>query len=94
MKTKTMALSLMLTFASCALFAQTNTDSIPNDNPKTDSIPQEKTQKDSMPTASATFDIMQKTNLSNYLKTTPADEQWMKNEAVYSFIPAKETDLV
>jgi hypothetical protein len=86
MKTKTMALSLMLTFASCALFARNNNDTIPNDttHPK----------KDTMPTAKATFRMMKKTNLVTFLKDQPADDQWMKNEGFYSFIPSKEIDLI
>jgi len=73
-----MVLSAMLTFASCALFAQNNTDTIPKDtsHPK----------KDTMHTAKATMQIMQKTNLVTFLKANPADDQWMKNENVYSFI--------
>ena len=37
MKTKTMAVSLVLTFFSCSLFAQNQTDTVPT--PTTDSVP-------------------------------------------------------
>lgn len=39
MKTKTMAVSLMLTFFSCSLFAQNQTDTVPQTTPKTDTVP-------------------------------------------------------
>ncbi len=42
MKTKTVAVSLMLTFTSCALFAQTDTLPKKDSIPKTDSIPKKK----------------------------------------------------
>lgn len=86
MKTKTMAFSLMLTFVSCALFAQNNTDTIPKDTTQP--------KKDTMSTAKASFQMIQKTNLVTFLKDNTADDQWMKNENVYSFIPSKEIDLV
>jgi len=44
MKTKTMAVSLMLTFFSCSLFAQNQTDTVPQ-TPRTDSVPKTDTAK-------------------------------------------------
>ena len=51
MKTKTMVLSVFLSFFSCALFAQNQNDSVPS--PKKDSIPSTNTPKTDSTKASA-----------------------------------------
>ena len=83
MKTKAMAMSLMLTFASCALFAQSKTDSIPKDStPKTD------TTKNN-----TSANTLKSNDASSIFGSLNENSNWKspaKDETVYAIFPAKE----
>ena len=86
MKTKVIAVSLMLTFTSCALFAQEKTDSIPKDNsPQTDTT----TRKDT------TISIRTTNANPNNGKILKENSNWnspVKEETVFVIFPAKENE--
>lgn len=77
----------MLTFTSCALFAQSKKDTIPKNNPpRTDTI---STKKD---TISALRNININPNNGIILKENSKRINPLKNETVYAIIPAKENE--
>jgi hypothetical protein len=80
MKTKTMVLSVFLSFFSCALFAQNQNDSVPT--PKKDSVPQTNTPKTDSTKASAFFNsthYINHTVLSNDIWALPVNENLYGN---------------
>lgn len=87
MKTKTMAMSMMLTFFSCALFAQNQTDTVPQTTPGTDSIP--RTDTASTDTARATTFVIQHQNL----KSIAQNNSGLTDQIVYATFPAKEDEI-
>lgn len=89
MKKKAMAISLMLTFTSCVLFAQEKTDTIPKDHPKTDTI---STKKDT------TINAIRISNINpNSITVVIGNPIWnnaVKGETVYAIFPTKENDEI
>jgi hypothetical protein len=84
MKTKTMVFSLALTFFSCSLFAQNQTDSVPQT--RTDSIPRTDTARTDTTGASAF--IAQPENLKKVSESKSAYSEAI----VYATFPAKESE--
>ena len=76
MKTKTMVLSMFLSFFSCALFAQNQKDTVPTPTNKTDTVPKvDTTKKDSNPSAFLnSTHYMNQNSISNDLWALPANE--------------------
>ena len=85
MKTKTMAVSLMLTFFSCSLFAQNQTDTVPQTNP-TDSVP--KTDTVRTDTSSVSIFI----NKAKEAKSVSQSNRAFTDAIVYATFPAKENE--
>ena len=85
MKTKTMAVSLMLTFFSCSLFAQNQTDTVPPTNP-TDSVP--KTDTVRTDTSSVSLFI----NKAKEAKSVSQSNRAFTDAIVYATFPAKENE--
>ena len=74
MKTKTMVLSLFLSFFSCALFAQNQNDTVPSPT-KTDSIPKTDTSTTDSTKASA---FLNSTHFTNH--SMVSNDVWALNE--------------
>ena len=90
MKTKTMVLSMFLSFFSCALFAQNQKDTVPTPTNKTDSIP----KKDTTKTANASAFLnsthyMIQNSISNDMWALPANEQ-----NVYGNVSKKKKNIL
>jgi hypothetical protein len=97
MKTRTMAMSLMLTFASCAVFANNQvqdenrfntvtTDTIPTDTVPKDSIP----KKDTLLALNTPISLQ--VNSENIiLKDDSGVTDLMKAQTVYANLPSKES---
>ena len=96
MKTRTMALSLMLTFASCALFAsngiqnETRFNSVTTDTIPTDTIPKDSIPKTDTSHAANTSGNLQ-VNPKNVLKDNSGVIDLMKAQTVYANLPSKES---
>ena len=90
MKTKTMVLSMFLSFFSCALFAQNQKDTVPTPTTKTDSIPKKDTTKTT--NASAFLNsthYMNQNSISNDMWALPANEQ-----NVYGNVSKKKKNIL
>jgi hypothetical protein len=96
MKTRTMAMSLMLTFTSCALFANNRvqdenrfqtvtTDTIPTDTIPKDSIP----KKDTLLAVNTPVSLQ--VNSKNISKDNSGVTDLMKAQTVYANLPSKES---
>jgi hypothetical protein len=85
MKTKTMAVSLALTFFSCSLFAQSQNDTVPPTTPNTDTIPRTDTAKTDAKSASAFID-------AKNLKSVSESKSVVGDAIVYTTFPAKERE--
>jgi hypothetical protein len=85
MKTKTMAVSLMLTFFSCSLFAQNQTDTVPQTNP-TDSVPKTDTVRTDTSSVSAFINKIKET------KSVSQSNRAFTDAIVYATFPAKENE--
>lgn len=87
MKTKTMVLSMFLSFFSCALFAQNQKDTVPTPTNKTDSLPKKDTTN-----ASAFLNTTHYRNqfsISNDMWALPANEQ-----NVYGNVSKKKKNIL
>ncbi|MEO8721394.1 MAG: hypothetical protein ABI372_09830 [Ginsengibacter sp.] len=85
MKTKTMAFALVLTFFSCSLFAQSETDTIPQ-TPQTDSIP--RTDTESTDTSKVSAFVIESKDFKNVSQT----DRIFADAMVYAIFPAKENE--
>ncbi|HEV2832961.1 MAG TPA: hypothetical protein VGW31_13355 [Hanamia sp.] len=96
MKTRTMAMSLMLAFASCAVFANNQvqdenrfntvtTDTIPTDTIPKDSIP----KKDTLLALNTPISLQ--VNSESILKDNSGVTDLMKAQTVYANLPSKES---
>ena len=88
-----MAFSLMLTFTSCALFANNPTENVTWNNVEimdtipTDTIP----QKDTAAVGSATSGLRTNSNVRSIVKNNSALADLMKGQTVSAALTAKET---
>lgn len=82
MKTKTLAISLMLTFTTGALFAQSKTDTIPQRKDTTQ-------KKDTVSSANAAIGIKTRSNVATISKINSGCTDPMKNQTVYVTLTQK-----